>query len=114
MTWKFHVHATEQRRLYSRILQILESQMVSIRSFAGEANDAEVCVTFVVSSEQDKAYRIEALLHRLEDIPACPFSTRGRKYLHTRSQPGAKRLYQVPLSLVLIADQYPFIGRQFG
>ena len=42
MTWKFHVHATEQRRLFSRILQILESQMVSIRSFAGEANDAEV------------------------------------------------------------------------
>ena len=68
MTWKFHVHATEQRRLFSRILEILESQMVSIRSFAGEANDAEVCVTFVVSSEQDKAYRIEALLHRLEDV----------------------------------------------
>ena len=59
---------TEQRRLFSRILQILESQMVSIRSFAGEANDAEVCVTFVVSSEQDKAYRIEALLHRSEDV----------------------------------------------
>lgn len=68
MTWKFHVHATEQRRLFSRILQILESQMVSIRSFAGEANDAGVCVTFVVASEQDKAYRIEALLHRLEDV----------------------------------------------
>lgn len=68
MTWKFHVHATEQRRLFSRILQILESQMVNIRSFAGEANRTGVRVTFVVSSEQDKAYRIEALLHRLEDV----------------------------------------------
>jgi acetolactate synthase regulatory subunit len=68
MTWKFHVHVNEQRRLFSRILQILESQMVSIRSFEGEANGAEVCVTFVVSSEQDKSYRIEALLHRLEDV----------------------------------------------
>jgi acetolactate synthase regulatory subunit len=68
MTWKFHVHATEQRRLFSRILQILESQMVSISSFAGEANSTGICLTFVVSSEQDKAYRIEALLHRLEDV----------------------------------------------
>jgi acetolactate synthase regulatory subunit len=68
MTWKFHVHATEQRRLFSRILQILESQMVSIHSFAGETNDAEVRVTLVVSSEQDKAYRIKTLLHRLEDV----------------------------------------------
>jgi acetolactate synthase regulatory subunit len=73
MTWKFHVHATEQRRLFSRILQVLESQMVSIRSFAGEVNDAEVCVTFVVSSEQNKAYRIEALLHRLEDVRSVSF-----------------------------------------
>jgi len=68
MTWKFHVHATEQRRLFSRILQILESQMVNIYSFAGEVNDAGVCITFVFSSEQDKAYRIEALLHKLEDV----------------------------------------------
>ena len=68
MTWKFHVHAIEQRRLFSRILQILESQMVSIRSFAGEANSKGTWVIFVVSSEQDKAYRIEALLHRLEDV----------------------------------------------
>jgi acetolactate synthase regulatory subunit len=68
MTWKFHVHATEQRRLFSRILQILESQMVSIRSFAGEASSGRVRITFVVSSEEDRAYRIEALLHKLEDV----------------------------------------------
>jgi acetolactate synthase regulatory subunit len=73
MTWKFHVHATEQRRLFSRILQVLESQMVNIHSFAGEANNAEICVAFVVSSEQDKAYRIEALLHRLEDVRSVSF-----------------------------------------
>jgi hypothetical protein len=68
MTWKFHVHATEQRRLFSRILQIRESQMVSIDSFVGETNEAGVCVTVVFSSEQDKACRIEALLHRPEDV----------------------------------------------
>lgn len=68
MTWKFHVHATEQRRLFSRILQVLESQMVSVRSFAGEVNGGAVHITFVVSSEEDRSYRIEALLHRLEDV----------------------------------------------
>ena len=68
MTWKFFLLATEQRRLFSRILRILESQMVSIHSFVGESNSAETCVTFVVSSEQDKAYRIEALLNRLNDV----------------------------------------------
>jgi acetolactate synthase regulatory subunit len=73
MTWKFYVRAIEQRRLFSRILQILESQMISIRSFAGETNDAAVYVTFVVSSERDKAYRIEALLHRLKDVRSVSF-----------------------------------------
>jgi len=58
MTWKFHVYATEQRRLFSRILQVLESQMVIIRSFAGEADHTEICVTFVVSSEQGVGYHL--------------------------------------------------------
>ena len=73
MIWKFHVQATGQRRLFSRILQILESQRVSIRSFSGEENSAWVSVAFVVSSEEDKAYRIEALLHRLEDVHRVSF-----------------------------------------
>jgi hypothetical protein len=68
MTWKFHLHATEQRRLFSRILQVLDSQRVSVHSFAGEANSAGVHVVFVFSSEQDKAYRIQALLCRLQDV----------------------------------------------
>jgi acetolactate synthase regulatory subunit len=68
MTWKFDVHASKQRRLFSRILQILESQMVSIHSFAAEVTSNGTYVIFVISSEEDKAYRLEALLHRLEDV----------------------------------------------
>ena len=82
MTWKFHVHATEQRRLFSRILQILESQMVSICSFAGEANSKGICVVFVVSSEQDKAYRIEALLHKLEDVRSVSMQHTAEKRIN--------------------------------
>jgi acetolactate synthase regulatory subunit len=75
MTWKFHLLATTQRRLLSRVLQILETQLVSIHSFAGEMSDHGAHITFVVSSEQDKACRIEALLHRLEDVQTISITT---------------------------------------
>jgi len=68
MTWRFDVVATAQERLLSRILQVLEVQRVSIQSFAGHMNEARARVTFVISSQEDKAYRIEALLYRLEGI----------------------------------------------
>jgi hypothetical protein len=68
MTWKFHVHATAERRLFSRILQVLESQMVMIHSFVGDVDHDDVRVRFVLSSEQDRVYRIEALLYRLESV----------------------------------------------
>ena len=68
MTWKFQVSATENQRLFSRILQVLDAQMVSIHSFIGQAREDGVSVHFVVSSEVDKAYRIEALLHHLKDV----------------------------------------------
>lgn len=68
MTWKFHVLAITQQRLLSRILQVLESQMVDIHSFNGEASNKSVRVEFTFSSDHDKAYRIQALLYRLEGI----------------------------------------------
>jgi hypothetical protein len=68
MTWMFQLHATQQRRLFARILQILDSQMVGIRSFSGETNHTGIRVTFVVQSEHDKAYRIHSLLCRLQDV----------------------------------------------
>jgi hypothetical protein len=68
MTWKFQVAATAQRRLFSRILQILESQMVFIHSFSAETTEEGVTVAFVCSSDEDKKYRIEALIYRLEDV----------------------------------------------
>jgi acetolactate synthase regulatory subunit len=68
MTWKFEIFADQQRRLFSRIFQVLETQLVSVSSFAAEANSAGVWISFVISSEQDKAYRIEALLLRLHDV----------------------------------------------
>lgn len=74
MTWTFHILATAQRRLFSRILQILESQMVSIHSFAGEIDEEDACMSVSFSSEQDKAHRIKTLLHRLEDIRSVSVS----------------------------------------
>lgn len=54
MTWKFHVQATAQRRLFSRILQILENQMVSIHAFTGETSGEEVRVTFFAHPNRTK------------------------------------------------------------
>jgi acetolactate synthase regulatory subunit len=68
MTWRFDVVATAQERLLSRILQVLEVQRVSIHSFSGQMNEAGARVSFLISSEENKAYRIEALLYRLERI----------------------------------------------
>jgi len=36
MRWEFDVVATKDRRLFSRILQAIESQMVSVHSFSGD------------------------------------------------------------------------------
>jgi (p)ppGpp synthase/HD superfamily hydrolase len=68
MTWKFHIHATAQQRLLSRILQVLESQMVDVHTFRGRQSDRRAWIEIVFSSEQDKTYRIEALLYRLEGV----------------------------------------------
>lgn len=70
MTWKFHLQASAQRRLLSRILQVLDTQGVSIDSFSAETQQAQMHIQFVVSSEEDKAYRIETLLYRLHEIQA--------------------------------------------
>ena len=75
MTWRFEIVAGVQDRLLSRILQVLEVQRVRIHSFSGDLNETGARVTFVVSSNEDKAYRIEALLHRLEGVDRVSSST---------------------------------------
>lgn len=68
MTWEFHVDASAEQRLFSRILQTLESQMLTIHMFHAETDGAGITVIFQVSSEEDKAYRIEALLYRMHGV----------------------------------------------
>jgi acetolactate synthase regulatory subunit len=70
MTWNFQIQASDPRRLLSRILQILDTQGVSIHSFSGETKETQMHVQFVISSEEDKAYRIESLLYRLHEVQA--------------------------------------------
>jgi acetolactate synthase regulatory subunit len=75
MIWRFEVIATAEQRLLSRILQVFEVQQVSIRTFAGEIDGTAARVTFVVSSQQDRANRIEALLYRLEGVDQISVTT---------------------------------------
>jgi acetolactate synthase regulatory subunit len=68
MIWRFDLVATQDRRLHSRILQAFENQMVDIRSLVSRPAGDAVQIICVVSSEQDKAYRLRALLYRLQNI----------------------------------------------
>lgn len=68
MTWTFHIDAAGTRRVLSRVLQVLDSQMVQMREFAAEFKEDRVLIKATVSSQHDSGYRIEALLHRLEDV----------------------------------------------
>jgi hypothetical protein len=73
MTWRFEVVAAAHGRLLSRILQILEVQRVSIHGFTATTDETGAKITFAVSSEDDKAYRIEALLYRIEGVRSARF-----------------------------------------
>jgi (p)ppGpp synthase/HD superfamily hydrolase len=75
MTWRFNVVASVQERLLSRILQVLEVQRVNIQYFTGEMDGTGAKVTFAVSSEEEKAHRIAALLYCLEGIDQVSVST---------------------------------------
>ncbi|MEI9978230.1 MAG: hypothetical protein WDN23_04395 [Edaphobacter sp.] len=68
MTWRFHIDAIAQRRVFSRILQVLENQSVSIHYFKGDVAEGMAHVAVVCSSEQDKAIRIQALLYHLQGV----------------------------------------------
>jgi acetolactate synthase regulatory subunit len=68
MSWRFQIEAVEERRILSRILHVLETQLVSITSFSGEANETRVSITCVISCDRVKAYRVEALLYNLNDV----------------------------------------------
>lgn len=60
--------ATESQRLFSRVLQVFETQRVDIRSFTGEVREREVGITVVCVLDPSRAYRLEALLNRLENV----------------------------------------------
>jgi len=42
--------------------------MVDVYTFSGRQSDRRAWIEIVFSSEQDKTYRIEALLYRLEGV----------------------------------------------
>ena len=68
MTWIFLLKARPERYVLSRILQILETQSVTLQSLHAEIVGERLCVRCVVSSDEDLGYRIGALLGRLHDV----------------------------------------------
>ena len=68
MTLILNIVAEEGQRVFSRVLQVLETQRVGIRSFSGQVHDGEVVIDADVETDPSKAHRIEALLSRLENV----------------------------------------------
>jgi hypothetical protein len=68
MTWIFHVSAKDERKLYSRLLIVLERQMATIQIFHAEVHEGRAQITFVISSDADRACRIQSLVCRLQDV----------------------------------------------
>lgn len=62
------ITATDEYRLLSRILQMLESQRIRVLAFSGTALEGVVQVTATLACERDKAYRLEALAYRVEGV----------------------------------------------
>jgi (p)ppGpp synthase/HD superfamily hydrolase len=68
MIWELTVAAEDQRRILARIIQVLDNQMVAIRSFSGHATHGRFSATFVIGISEDKVRRIETLLYKLDGL----------------------------------------------
>lgn len=68
MTLLIDLVAAEGQRLFSRVLQVLETQRTAIQTFSGEVRDGEVLISVAVTTDPSRVDRIEALLNRLESV----------------------------------------------
>jgi hypothetical protein len=68
---KFHVHASQQRRLFSRIFQILESQRVIIHSFSGETSDCGARRPKKRLKSAASVVTVFVLPHKIESLILC-------------------------------------------
>ena len=60
--------ATDEHRLFSRILQVLEGRRIPVHMFTGTIIDGIAHISTRLRCESDQAYRLQALLYRLEDV----------------------------------------------
>ncbi len=68
MKWTFQLKAKATHMFFLRVLQVFETQRVNIRSFSAETDQDRMTVMVQFESDLHKAFRIEALLHKLVGI----------------------------------------------
>lgn len=76
--------ATDEHRLFSRILQVLEGQRVHIRIFSGTIIDGIAHISTELGCESDLTHRLKALLYRLEGVRSVTLSSAGYEESKTR------------------------------
>lgn len=68
MEWMFLITAYNRVRVESRVLQVLDQHLVSLRSFAAMRMGNEIRITFLADVEQGAALRTRELLAKLQDV----------------------------------------------
>lgn len=70
----FQIVATDEHRLLSRILQVLEGQRIHVQVFSGTVLDGIAYISATLECGSDRAYRLEALLYRLQGVRSMTIS----------------------------------------
>ena len=75
MKWTVYLEATNLHRLFSRVIQTLESQRVSISMVHAEVISERLVVTIGFESGSACAYRVEALLYKIHGVDSVVIVT---------------------------------------
>lgn len=68
MEWMFLIAAHHRTRVESRVLQVLDQHMFSLRSFSSMRMGEDIRITLVAETDPAGALRLRALLHKLQDV----------------------------------------------
>lgn len=68
MEWMFLITACDRTRVESRVLQVLDQHMFSLRSFSSMRMGEDIRITLIAETDPAGAVRLRALLHKLQDV----------------------------------------------
>jgi acetolactate synthase small subunit len=68
MRWCFVLQCEDQVRMQSRVLQIVDSQLLAVNFYSVTRLEGKLFMNFVVEADERQAYRIESLLYKIHGM----------------------------------------------